>query len=275
MTRADDGRDWRAARERAPASQLLGRVPVRHVLPTITLAAVVAAAHAAHADPARALAARGRALARQGRWTAAIEAFKRADRVTPRARHACLIGLAYLRRELWTQADLFLERCRERASHDDPAPAWLPMAERQLQRRSASAHLAPIDVRIEPASVSAAIALSGFALDEHFMTQQLRLPRGVHVITATAPALPPVRAVVEITDSDAQEVVLRFAEPHPSRVPTGVMVAGGAVLASGLAYHAFARDEEQPVTYGLIGAGSAALLTGLILEVAHHYGWRR
>lgn len=238
---------------------------MRHVLLTIGLAAMT---HPAYADPAQRLSQRGQALARSGRLTDAIDVFKRADRLAPRARHACLIGLAYLRRELWTQAELYLERCRERATSRDPAPDWLPLAEQQLRHRSAHAQLAPIDVRIEPASVSAAIEFSSFALGEQFAPGQVRLPRGLHVLTATAPSRPAVHAVVEVTDTSARSVVLRFTDATAprSRVPAVLAAVGGTTLAAGLGYHVFARDERRPLTYALYGAGGAALASALVLR---------
>ncbi len=46
-----------------------------------------------------ALVAEGEALAKAGNFSAATEKWKSADKVVPRAKHACLIGLAYTRRE--------------------------------------------------------------------------------------------------------------------------------------------------------------------------------
>ncbi|MDX2093529.1 MAG: hypothetical protein SFX73_37135 [Kofleriaceae bacterium] len=227
---------------------------------------ISATAHVVRADPAQDLAARGEALARDGRLTEAIDAFKQADRLAPRASHACLIALAYIRRELWTQADLFLARCRERASGRDPAPDWLPLAEQQLRKASAAAQLAPIDVRVEPTSVHAAIAISSFSLDEQFGPRKLQLPRGHHVLVATAPDRAPVRRIVEVTDASVQRVVLRFDEPATPLAPQLLAGIGGATLATGLGYHVFVREPRRNLTYALYGAGGAALLTGLVLR---------
>jgi hypothetical protein len=232
----------------------------------LAMTVLTAMAHVASADPAEDLSARGEALARDGRLTDAIDAFKQADRIAPRASHACLIALAYIRRELWTQADLFLARCRERATKSDPAPDWLPLAEQQLKQATASAHLAWIDVRVEPADVHAAIAISSFALDEQFTPRRLRLPRGHHVLTATAPDRAPVRTIVEVTDDSVQRVVLRFDEPATPLAPRVLAGVGGMTLAAGLGYHVFTHEPRRNVTYALYGAGGAALLTGLVLR---------
>jgi hypothetical protein len=71
------------------------------MLPILVIAAV---ARLAHADDVADLEKRGQELAKQNEYTQAIDAFKRADRLAPRAAHACMIGLAYLRREMWPQA---------------------------------------------------------------------------------------------------------------------------------------------------------------------------
>ena len=53
----------------------------------------------AHAESPADLQARGEDQARQGHYTEAIDSFKAADRLEPSAAHACLIALAYVRRE--------------------------------------------------------------------------------------------------------------------------------------------------------------------------------
>src|SRR4051812_16006045 len=91
------------------------------------VALVVGAAAVAAETPAE-LSARGEQLAKEGRFSEAITAFKAADAVEPRAKHACLIALAYTRRELWPQAEIFLDLCRTRATATDPVPDWVPLA---------------------------------------------------------------------------------------------------------------------------------------------------
>src|SRR5690242_5920614 len=51
-----------------------------------------------HAETPAELQAKGEQLAKDGRFSEAIDAFKAADRIERRASHACLIALAYTRR---------------------------------------------------------------------------------------------------------------------------------------------------------------------------------
>lgn len=264
---------------------------------------ITASVRSAPADTSREHVARGEALARDGRLTDAIDAFKAADRVEVRASHACLIALAYIRRELWTQAELFLARCRERASAADPLPVWVALAEEQLRERTARARLAVVDVTVEPAGLPAQISVSSFAPDEQFDPRTIRLPLGRHVITANAPGRAPVHAIVDVKDIAARRVVLRFADARHGgarereRIPTLVMMSGATALVAGLGYHLTAlrpvraelarmasdedwweRDERdrarleakyahrRQVTYGLYGVGAAAVLTGIVLR---------
>src|SRR4029079_11617073 len=78
----------------------------------------------AHADEVDDLEAKGEELAKQNEYTQAITVFKQADAKRPRAAHACMIGLAYMRREAWPQAELFLALCEKRAAPGDQPPDW-------------------------------------------------------------------------------------------------------------------------------------------------------
>src|SRR5688572_8864518 len=97
----------------------------------IVVAGLLAASGLAAADDREELQAKGEQLAKDGRFVEAIDAFKAADLIQPRASHACLIALAYTRRELWPQAELFLSVCHHRAKGGDPLPEWVPLAEQQ------------------------------------------------------------------------------------------------------------------------------------------------
>ena len=102
---------------------------------------VVLSARIARADDVADLEARGEELARQSEYTQAIEAFKAADLRKPRATHACMIGLAYMRRELWPQAELFLALCEKRATPGDQPPSWIDEAEHQLAAKLSAAQI--------------------------------------------------------------------------------------------------------------------------------------
>src|SRR5688500_12837062 len=101
----------RSAARRASRSPCYAGAAMRlgvAVLATLTVCAVrLAAAQPAPpvvGDP-DAMVAEGETLARTGEYTRAIDLFKRADGIAKRTRHACLIGLVYTRRELWSQAE--------------------------------------------------------------------------------------------------------------------------------------------------------------------------
>src|SRR5260221_12394729 len=93
--------------------------------------ALCAGSAAADDDP-EAMTAHGEQLARSGEYTRAIALFKQADAIRPSAHHACLIGLVYTRRELWSQAEIFFDRCKLRATAADPFPDWFAEAGKQL-----------------------------------------------------------------------------------------------------------------------------------------------
>lgn len=197
--------------------------------------------------------ARGEQLAKDGRFTEAIDAFKAAERLEPRARHSCLIALAYIRRELWPQAEIFLEQCETRATQADPVPEWVPTAKQQLAERLATVNVAPVSIRVEPADADVKLAVSSFAPDELFAPRSIHLPPGRHVIIATAKGYNDAQKTVEVSSKSAQEVVITMlplgandgsgptpggtsARP-PSRVPYYLIGGGGALAVAGGALH--------------------------------------
>src|SRR5438445_391861 len=115
------------------------------------VACLLLLAQPARADDVDDLVAQGEALAKQAEW--------------PRAKHACLIGLAYTRRELWAEAELFLSVCRQRAAGDDPAPDWLDEAQHTLADKLAAAGAAPVAISVEPPDAIALVSVSSFAPD--------------------------------------------------------------------------------------------------------------
>jgi hypothetical protein len=197
-------------------------------------------------------------MARQGRYSEAIEAFKAADRIAPRAVNACLIALAYTRRELWPQAEIFLDMCQKRVTADDPAPEWLPAARQHLAERLSAIAVAEVEISVVPAA--ATLTVSSFARDEHFAPRTIHLPVGRHVIVATADGYITKQTTIEVNDRAKQRVTITLERtaPHPppsvpsshpaaSRVPWIMLGTGGALVLTGAALHAFwfkpARDE--------------------------------
>ena len=197
----------------------------------------------AHADlSAPELQARGEQLAKDGRYTEAIEAFKAADHIEARASHACLIALAYTRRELWPQAEIFLDKCHQRASAQDPLPEWVPEADAQIKARIAEAKLAPIEIVVEPGPVE--LSVSSFPPDESFSPRTIHLPPGHHVISAKARGYQDAQHAVDVVDETPQHVVIQMT---PIGTPG---VGGGAVQPGGL---------PPLVKYGGIVAGAGVV----------------
>jgi len=212
---------------------------------------------AAVAESGEELRARGEQLAKDGRYFEAIDAFKAAEKIEPRARHACFIALAYTRKEAWAQAEIFLEQCHARATPSDPLPEWVPMVDELLKERLALA--APIDIRVEPAGADVELAVSSFANDELMKPRTIHLSPGRHVIIATAKGFNDAQKTVEVTDNSPQVVTITMlpvevkapdggtvvggtvvggTTPPPSKVPYYVMAGGGMVVVAGVLIHA-------------------------------------
>ena len=251
------------------------------------------------------LAAQGEALAKAGDYSRAIDAFKAADKQHPSTRNVCMIGLAYLRREAWPQAELFLETCKERAASGDPAPDWLPSAEQQLAEKLAAANVAAVAVDTAPVT-NARVTVSSFALDESFTAPRtLHLAPGRHTFEVHADDYELASKTITIPDQQPQTVHIELVpvsthvpvqpapppppEPATSHMPYIVMGTGAAIgagaLIYGLAvvrpmqtrlsdttdkrYYDFERDRFLPRRDAVFVAGGAAILTiaaGVILR---------
>jgi hypothetical protein len=253
----------------------------------------ILAAGFAHADAVDDLVAKGQDLAKRGELTQAIAAFKQADAQRPRALHACLIGLAYTRRESWPQAELFFARCRTRASAGDPAPAWTDEAERTLAAKLAAANIPAVTIAVQP--TSAKISVSSFEPDEVFPPGTIHLAAGRHQIEARADGYAPASRDVTVVAGQPQTIELELAElPHPtppsSKLPWIVAGGGVALVGAGFAVDLFVLqpladdlrksqrlyaaksgdfDTAQRATVGLWAAGAIAIGVGAYLAVRH------
>jgi hypothetical protein len=269
---------------------------------------LLTAASVAHAEPsAPELQAEGEQLAKDSRFSEAIDKFKAADKIQPTASHACLIALAYTRRELWPQAEIFLARCHERATPADPLPDWVPVAEQQIQDRLATANAAAVTIDVSPPNAKAQLTVSSFAPDETFAPRTIHLPPGHHVILAEAEGYEPARAEVLIETKDPKRVTIELHEkagkvvepkhvqpwsnpplahepsPWSKRLLVGGLVVGGAgLVATGLMSYEYyaakktAADWDSHIdTYrssriaaiSLLAVGGGLAITGLLL---HH-----
>lgn len=252
-------------------------------------------ATSASADPSAAdLQTQGEDLAKQGRFSEAIESFKAADKLQASATHACLIALAYTRREAWPQAEVWLALCQVRATTADPLPDWAPAAQDQINQRLEAAQVAAVTIEVQPADAGAKITASSFAPDEQFTPRTIHLPFGMHTIAAAAPGYLDARLTVEVKDKTAQHVVIKLHKPDEGKampvvekpnggrklmITGGILVGGGFVSWAVLGYgwntlrNANATDyrnsafSSNGVYYGLVGTTVAlwAVGTGLFV----------
>jgi hypothetical protein len=210
------------------------------------------------------LVAQGEALAQKSQFSVAIEKWKAADRKLPRAKHSCLIGLAYTRRELWPQAEIFLAQCRARATVADPVPPWLAAADKQLAEKLASASVAAVTLSVAPAEAAASLQVSSFAPDESFGPRTIHLSLGQHVVTAQAAGFDSATAVIDVKDKAAMAITVtlkRTGESAPSQPPAADRPSP---LASGKLPIASTSSSVTP--WIIIGAGGGIAVTGGIVH---------
>ncbi len=213
------------------------------VLALVAFAATCAFASTTRADPLDDLVAKGQELGKQGSWTQAIDAFKQADAQRHRAEYACLIGLAYTRRELWPQAELFFARCHARVNGADPLPPWAAEAEAELAAKLAAANIPTLAIETTPAD--ATIAVSGFPSDETFAPGTIHLAPGHYTLRASAPGYVDATRDLTVATGDHETVVLHLERVvHHTLAPWIVIGGGVAVALGGLAIDQY---ELQPL----------------------------
>jgi hypothetical protein len=240
---------------------------------------------AVHAEPVDDLVARGETFGKQGEWSQAIGSFKAADKLVPRAKHACLIGLAYSRRELWAEAEVFFALCHQRATPSDPTPDWLAEAETLLAEKIAATQAAAVTFHVVPAT--ATIAVSSFAPGETFASRTIHLAAGAHVITVAAPGYDPVKQEIIIGASAPRDVTIALHPTAPSsHVSLYLYIGAGVLAAAGLAVDELAvqplRDNQfqyqrdaaatrfasrRDATYALFGGAVLAAAAGLVVQL--------
>jgi hypothetical protein len=272
----------------------------------IAVAGLSLASAGAFADPTPAdLQAQGEDLAKQGRFSEAIDSFKAADKLQPSATHACLIALAYTRRELWPQAEVWLALCQVRATPADPLPDWAAAEQDQINERLAAANVAPVQIEVQPPDAGAKLTVSSFAPDEQFSPRTIHLPPGTHQIIARAPGYRDGTESLEIKDKSPQHVVIKLHKPDeanvatplpPAAVPASdpgkkVMIAGAVTILAGfgtwawMGYehgkletndpnqwkdHSTRFDIAEYSTIGLWAVGAGLVIYGYVQHSHHH-----
>lgn len=244
---------------------------------------IICASAVAHAElTAAELQKTGEDLAKAGRYAEAIDAFKAADKKEIRASHACLIALAYARKNAWTPAEIWDGICRARASKTDPLPEWQSALAEQIT--AAVGQLVPVSFAVEPAA--AQLALDEFP-DSPFSSTTIHLSPGVHAVTARAPGYLDDHRSLTVTGTPQQVAIQLIPRPLPRTtynkqlVVAGTIVGGLGVVSYGLmayAYHQLDRnkgfgtstetlyDVTRPTTIGLWAIGGGMVITGLLLR---------
>jgi hypothetical protein len=193
---------------------------VVRILALVVGGAIAALPAVAHADQRADLQAKGEQLAKDGRYADAIEQFKAAEKLEHRATHACLIALAYTRRELWSQADLWLTRCHQPAP-GETMPDWTRVANDQILARLTQANLADVTLVVEPATATdVQLTLSGFAPDEQFEPHTIRVPLGTTVIFARAKGYADAQQVIQVQDRSPKRIVITLRPERAAPVET-------------------------------------------------------
>lgn len=252
----------RAAKGQSPKGPVDRRVLASksvRILAIVVAGLVTLVPGSVRADQREDLQQKGEQQAKDGRFAEAIDSFKAADRIAPRASHACLIALAYTRRELWSQAQLWLSKCHSRANASDPLPDWTPLAEKQITERLQTANVVEVTIEVSPGTAtSPEITVSSFAPDETFAPRTIHLSPGTHVVFAKAEGFQPQQKTITLTDKKPQRVVIDLAPPTtaptdgtilrspPPEPPTDkpsntastvLMTAGGAGIVFGVVAH--------------------------------------
>ena len=229
----------------------------------VVVVGLLAPAIAVAEDPA-ALRSEGEMLARVGRYSEAIDKFKASDRINHAAANACLIALAYTRRELWPQAEIWLATCRDRATPADPAPDWAPTAARQIHDRLAAANVAPVEIVVSPGN--AEVTVSSFALDEKFGARTIHLPMGHHTLIATAPGYEDGHAELVVDDNTPKRVEIALQRrgivtrgPRSLRI-AGIVAGGVALVAAGagITFGLQARSDSDAISKHTMDTWTAA-----------------
>jgi hypothetical protein len=221
------------------------------VLSAILSFAVSATATADPAADAAALVREGEALARQAQYGEAIARFRAADALLPRAAHACLIALAYRKREDWARAQLHVARCHDRAaaSSSDPEPAWAQKLRDEIAARLRPANLAPLLIDVQPpeARAVARIVVSAFGPDEPLEPRTIFLPVGVAIeVAVEAPGYQPMSRVVKV-DATGMGIQFRMVPPAPVTEAPAVTEGPPASEAPAATEAARSPDPEPPV----------------------------
>jgi hypothetical protein len=173
----------------------------------------VAWGQAAEADR---LAREGAREGAAGRYEAAIARFKAAAALRSQASDDCNIGSMYLELRRFGQAQLFLERCRTRATlkrERSFAGAALAETQRGLRKQRA----VPVEIGATP--VGTTVNVSSFAADERFVVPiTIWLTPGTHTVTAAHEGYVAESREI-VVEGSALKVEMTLSPPAPPEPP--------------------------------------------------------
>ena len=215
------------------------------------------------ADRAQDLVEEGARLGGAGRFDEAIDRFRQAEAILPRAIHDCNIGLAFARSGRPAQANFFLTRCRARAT--DALPAWVDARLATLAETLQSGSFAQVTIAVEP--VGAAVVAEGFLPDDLASAPSpIWLPFGDHELVASRPGMTADRERVTVDTRDPRMVRLALAPP-PVTLPVDTATAQTATppttRSASAAPRAIRRRREGPDhTWAWITTGTGVAILG-------------
>ena len=195
-------------------------------------------------------------LAGEKRWDEAIDRFREADRVLPYASNDCNIATVYSLMKRPAQAQLYLGRCVERHGGviPDAERAQVEATRREVDAMLTDGEFARVEIVAEPALSE--VRVSSFAAEDVFTAgRTIWLPFGSHELVVSAPGHVSEARPIVIADRATRREVFRLAAeraPAPVVLERKVSVEG---------------QGRGPVPYILVGAGAAAVATGVLFTV--------
>jgi hypothetical protein len=226
---------------------------------TVCAAALVAVAGSAPAQDARTEARRlvteGIALGKAGHYRAALERFRRAEKLHPSAEHDCYIAVGHVRLEQLSLARYHLDRCRERGRDAEPVP-WYAAAAQRIDTLLRARRYAPVELRVEP--LGAEVSVGELAGERLAGPTVVWLPPGPHQIRVRRAGFQPQARDIQVEPEQRLAVLIALV----GLSPPAVVRSRGPVLAAPAGRPAMPQRRRALLGWSALGAGGAALALG-------------